>query len=108
MQSSVEREVERRMARGYAPVSVKQLNATLARLGYKLDRSCDCRGENRYITGELVGEHYPATNAYPVEIDTGMSAFHVDARRDENYRELQRLRYHEALYAVVRGRILEI
>jgi hypothetical protein len=89
------------------PKTLAGLKAALAAIGYKVDRSCDARGNTRYITGEHVGESYPATNLYVVEADTGMSAFHVDARRDENFRKLQELRFRGALYAIVRGRILE-
>jgi hypothetical protein len=101
-------EVERRKRRGYAPKTLRQLNASLGRLGYRLDRSCDCLSVNRYITGENAGESYPAINAYVVESDTGLSFAHVSARRDENYRRLQELRFSGELYAVVRGRVLEI
>jgi hypothetical protein len=104
----VAKELARRLRRGLEPRSVAGIRNALAAIGYKMDRSCDARGTNRLLTGEFAGHSYPAINVYVVEADTGMSAFHVNARRDENFRELQRLRFHEELFAVVRDRILEV
>jgi hypothetical protein len=42
------------------------------------------------------------------EIDSGLSFAHVDARRDENFRALQQLRFEGSLFAVVRGTLFEI
>jgi len=101
-------ELERRECRGHSPVTLRQLSAALKPLGYRLNRSDDCLSDNRYLTGPDAGASYPAINAYVVEIDTGLSFAHVSARRDVNYRRLQEMRRSEELYAVVRGRILEI
>ena len=68
----------------------------------------DCRGTSRYLTGEFAGLSYPVNTTGVKESDTGLSAFNVNARRDANFKELQRLRFEEELYAVVRGRILEV
>lgn len=101
-------EVERRKRRGCEPKTLRQVIDVLAGLGYELDRSLDCKGDNLYLTGELVGKSYPAINAYVVECDSGLSFANVAARRDENFRRLQELRRSGELYAVIRGRILEI
>jgi len=101
-------EVERRKRRGHEPRTVRQVNDALSRLGYRLDRTSDCKSVNRILTGEDAGKSYPAINAYVVEIDTGLSFANVAARRDANFRRLQELRLSGELYAVVRGRILEI
>ena len=108
MTDAVKREVDRRKARGYQPRTVKGMDRILAMIGYRMDRSSDCHGVNCYMTGDLAGESYPAVNAYVVEIDTGLSFAHVNSRKDGNFEALQRMRRNEELYAVVRGRILEV
>jgi len=106
--NNLERELQHRREAGNSPSTVAGINAALLAIGYRLDRSMDCLSMNRHVTGDYAGASYPAINVYPVEADTGMSACHVDARRDANFCELQRIRYEEELFAVVRGRILEI
>lgn len=101
-------ELERRKRRGQEPRTLRQVNEALASLGYRLDRKLDCKSVNRILTGEDAGKSYPAINAYVVEIDTGLSFANVSARRDANFRRLQEIRLSGELYAVVRGRILEI
>jgi len=108
MTSRFEEEVERRKRRGCEPKTLRQVIGVLADLGYKLDRTLDCKSDNRYLTGEDAGKSYPAINAYVVECDSGLSFADVAARRDENFRRLQELRKSDELYAVIRGRILEI
>ena len=108
MNDSTKREVERRKVRGHGPKTVACINAELAAIGYKLDRRLDCKSANRYLSGEFAGQSYDAINAYVVEADTGLSFAHVNARRDENFQTLQRIRFNQELYAVVRGRILEL
>jgi hypothetical protein len=109
MTEQLQRELDRRKARGNSPVTVAEMNRRLAAIGYKMDRTMDCPGSSRYRTGEFAGESYPCITTGMNEIDTGVSAYHYqDARRDANFRELQRIRFHEEVYAVVRGKILEI
>jgi hypothetical protein len=109
MTDSLQHELDRRKARGNHPTTVAGMNTALAKIGYKMDRSMNCHGISRILTGEFAGESYPCTTTNIKEIDTGISAYHYkNARRDANFRELQRIRFHEELYAVVRGRILEI
>lgn len=106
--SRLHRELERRRLSGRHPVTVREMNERLAQLGYKLDRSRDCPCNSRYITGPHAGESYPAVTTGVREIDSGLSFAHVDARRDENFEALQKLRLEDSLFAVTRGRILEI
>jgi hypothetical protein len=106
--TELETELAHRAARGLRPVSVVAMGARLATLGYALDRNCDCFSQNLFMTGEREGQSYPAINTGVKERDTGRSAFHFEARRDENFKELQRLRAGEELFAVVKNRILEI
>ena len=106
--SKLQQELDRRKARGDAPVTLAQMKRALAAIGYRLDRSLDCASMNRYLTGDCAGQSYPAINTGVKEADTGLSAFNVNARRDENFKALQRMRFNEELFAVVRGRILEI
>lgn len=107
-QPALQRELERRRARGYAPVTVAEMKARLAHLGYKLDRTMDCVGTPRYMAGPHAGESYPAIVTGVREIDTNLSFANVDARRDENFEALQQLRFEGSLFAVIRGRLLEI
>ena len=97
-------EVSRRAANGYHPTTMEGMRATLASLGYKL---CPyhCYSNNLYVDS---GESYPADNRNVNEADTGLSAFHFQARRDENFRTLQRLRFNGELFAVVSDRIVSI
>jgi hypothetical protein len=108
MNAQVQAEVARRKARGFSPTTVAGMKAALAEIGYKIDRSMDCHSMNRYVSGEFAGQSYPAVNTGVVEADSGLSFAHVDARRDTNFKTLQRMRFNEELYVVVRGRILEI
>lgn len=107
MDNRLTTELAARASDGMRPVSVAVINDTLARLGYRLERSLDCRSENRYMSGARAGLSYPAINAGVVEADTRMSAFHYQARRDANFAALQALRRSGELFALSRGRILE-
>ena len=99
-------ELAHRKSVGKHPVTVNQMEATLNAIGYTLDRNKDCYSQDRYIAGDRAGESFPAINTGVKEFDTGLSAWNVDARRDNNFKALQELR--ESLFAVVRGKILQI
>lgn len=103
---TLENEVAYRLAQGYRQVSFEQFKAEYAALGYTFDRSCDCRGIARHMTGPQAGLSYPCTSLYPVQIDNGLSAWNVDARRDDNYQAFRTLR--NSLFAIVQGRIVEV
>lgn len=105
---NLKNELARRAADGREPVTVAYIGARLAELGYKLDRSGDCRHVARYVTGEHAGESYPAISTTIREIDSGLTFANVNARRDANFRTLQNHRIAGDLFAVVNGSILEI
>jgi len=107
-QADVEAETAHRLAAGSRQVTLTQMDNELRALGYRLDRRGDCRSENRHLTGVRAGHSYPAVNMSVVQLSNGLSAFHVDARRDAAFDTLQSLRATEALFAVHRGRIHEI
>lgn len=108
MQETLQAELNLRLRRGEYPKTVAEIEAKLNAIGYRLDRSGDCRGTSKIMTGDHAGETYPACTTWVVEIDTGRNAFHVDARRDDNFKALQALRYEGTLYAVTSGEIFEI
>lgn len=87
-------------------LSVAEFAARFAALGYKLDRSLDCRAPARYITGPHAGESYLACTTGLKEADTGLSAFHYQARRDDTFRKMQELR--GQICAISRGALLEV
>jgi hypothetical protein len=95
-------EIEYRLSIGCRLVSVREMERQFRALGYTLDRSLDCRSIARYLDS---GRCYPACTTGVSEIDTGKSAFHVEARRDSNFRAMQQLRLD--IFAVSRGHILE-
>lgn len=105
MKDALRAELEHRAAQGLERLSVKALAARFAALGYALDRSLDCRALARYVSGSEAGRSYPACTTGVREIDSGLSAFNADARRDDNYRAMQALR--QSAFAVSRGAILE-
>ncbi len=102
MQNPLQVEVESRTARGAELLSVEAFAARFAALGYRLDRSLDCRSTAQWLES---GRTYPACSVYLVEADTGMSAFHYQARRDSRFDAMQALR--DQVFAVSRGAILE-
>ena len=106
--TSLEIELAERAKRGFQPVTIKVMNATLNTLGYELNRERDCYSTNRWMTGPRAGQSYPAINTGVREVDTKLEFCHVDARRDENFKTLQEWRGDDRLFAVVRGCILEI
>ena len=108
LSESVDREVAHLVAGGSRRVSLRAFDAELRLIGYRLERSSDCKSLNRYVTGERAGESYPAVNMYTVQVSDGVSAFHVDSRRDANFERLQEMRRNEELFAVHKGRIYKI
>jgi hypothetical protein len=100
-------ELDSRIAEGNPPMTVAAMQAAFAALGYRLDRSMDCRHVARWMTGARAGCSYPAISTGVSEADTGLSAFNGDARRDENFRAMQEMRLSGRVYAVSNGAILE-
>lgn len=106
--NNLEAELAARAQDGYKPITVKELDATLRGLGYRLDRDKDCHGNSQYMAGPRAWLTYPCITTGVREIDTGLSAFHVDARRDANFATLQEMRMNQSHFAVIKGSILEI
>lgn len=90
-------------AGGEERISVAELDRRLESLGYKRDMSTSCIGPVRCLNSGVV---YTGINYNVVEIDTGMSFAHYQARRDARFRELQEMR--QRVFCVVNGRILSV
>lgn len=87
-------------------LSIAEFGRRFAALGYTVDRSMDCRAPAKYLTGPLAGESYLCCTTGINEADTGLSAFHYQARREDNFRKMQELR--NSICAISRGAILEV
>ena len=88
--------------------TLSSLSSELKRLGYRLDRSMDCKAISTWRTGERAGKSFPCISTGIKEIDTGKSAFHFEARRDKNFEALQAMRYEGTFVAMRNGYILEL
>ena len=106
MMDTLENEIAHRLSQGYRQVSFEQFKTEYAAIGYTFDRTSDVRSIARYMTGERAGQSYPYLGLYPVQIDNRLSAWNVDARRDDNYQAFRALRH--SLFAIVQGRIVEV
>lgn len=92
LSTAVASEAAYRRKIGCVQITLSQFEAKLRAIGYRLNRSLDCKGVARYMTGERAGQTYPSCNMYPVQVDDSRSWCHVDARRDVNFEELKRIR----------------
>lgn len=99
-------ELQYRAQQGLHPVSIEQFNEAFSELGYRIDRSLECRSVAHHLSGERKGSGYPSITTRVKEADTGLSAFHVDARRDVNFEMMQQIR--QQVFAVTDGAILEV
>lgn len=104
---SLQSELDRRAREGNHPMSVRSLADVFAAIGYTLDRSLDCRGVSTWQTGPHAGQSYPCVTTGIRETDTGLSAFHVSARRDASFDKLQEMRLSGKFFAVSKGALLE-
>lgn len=100
-------ELAQRASDGHNPLSVRALTNAFLAIGYTLDRSLDCRGMANWMTGERAGQSYPCITTCIRETDTGLSAFHFEARRDHNFAKLQDMRTSGKYFAISKGAILE-
>lgn len=82
--------------------SKTELVELLADLGYKIDESLSFN----YVNNLNPGPSYKARAVSIVQADDGSSFAHVDARRDDNFRRLQALRFNQDI--LIRGRVWEI
>lgn len=102
----LENEIAYRVKQGQERVSMREFLARYEAIGYRFDRSSDCRSMARHMTGERTGESYPCVNLYPVQADNDLSAWNVNARRDENWEAFKKLR--NSIFSVSRGAIVEV
>ena len=96
-------EIAFQLARGAQQVTVAELDRRLGSLGYKRYRITLASGTARNMS---TGNAYPSTTYGLKEIDTGMSAFHFTARRDEKFKALKKLC--SKTFAIRRGRMITI
>jgi hypothetical protein len=104
--NNLQRELARRAT---PPLTVKEINARLEALGYRLERSLDCRCNALYVDGAHDGDTYPCITVNIRHKASKMSFANVDAPRGADFQALQALRLSGELYAVTRdGYILEV
>jgi hypothetical protein len=107
LQPCVKAEVEALLNSGNCRLAtIREIEHELAAIGYRLDRTMDCRSIARTLTGVNTGNSYPAITSCVREVDTGLSFANVDARRDSNYQELRKLRL-GGMFAIVNGAIFD-
>ncbi|WP_454887941.1 hypothetical protein [Sphingomonas oryzagri] len=104
---SLRDELDHRARDGDHPMSIGALAGAFRAIGYTLDRSLDCRCMSKWMTGPRAGQSYPCVTTGIREIDTGLSAFHVSARRDTRFDKLQEMRLSGKYFAVSKGALLE-
>ncbi|WP_454887317.1 hypothetical protein [Sphingomonas oryzagri] len=100
-------ELAHRAREGHHPITVAALHDAFRAIGYRLDRTMDCRHNARWMTGSRAAHSYPSISTGISEADTGLSAFNVDARRDGNFARLQAMRVSGDFFAVSNGALLE-
>ena len=97
---AMEQEIKHMIRSGMTQLTVASLNHAYKELGYVLDRTMDCYCMASYEDGMS----YPYITTGVKEIDTNLSAFHYQARRDDNFKAMQQLR--KTTFAVTNGAIL--
>jgi len=80
---------------GMIMLTAQDLINELQRLGYKIEGT-NGMSFNYFNTGNK--RKYKARSISIIEADTKMSFAHVDARRDDNFKALQALRYNHFAY----------
>lgn len=88
-------------AEGYRRVTLETMAEELVAMGYLMPRNDDrCYAASTWVTGERAGQSSPHCSlGAPVEADTGLRAWNVNARRDENFKAMQEWR--GSTYAIV-------
>jgi hypothetical protein len=89
------------LAAGMEQLSKSELLNRLDRLGYKI---LAVDSFNYGNNGNA--NRYPARSIYIIEKDSKLSFANIDARRGENFKALQQLRY--SSFAIVVGRLYEL
>lgn len=106
LSESLKGEIANRLSSGARHVSVAQMGKEFLALGYRLDRSMDCRSVARIMTGPRAGETYPCCSTSLTEISSGLGYAHYQAGRGANFRRMMELR--NEIFAVSHGAILEV
>ena len=101
--NKLEREIWIRIQLGMEKLSIKEYIRRYENLGYTFDRSLDCRSTSKYLDNRMT---YPCLTLYPIQIDDGLSAWNIKARRDSNFLKFQQLR--KEIFSVYGGRIVEV
>lgn len=103
----LQEEVDARINEGTGEqITLREMTERLKAIGYRLDRTADCRSNHHYVTGPRAGKSHPGVSLRPVQIDDGKAAWHYEARRDDNFRKLQTIR--DQIFFVSKGAIHEI
>jgi hypothetical protein len=109
MNNNLRDEIARRKAAGAKRITLGELLRRLDSIGYVVDRDTDATCNARWLSGPAAGSTYPCRTLYPIQKDNKLSAFHIDARRDKNFRALQKMRFDDdTFYVVSGGYIVEI
>ena len=106
MTNDLQTEIDFLKSRGIEQVTVAEMARRFEALGYRLNRSLDCFGRSRYMTGEHAGRSFPEITTGLTEIKTGRSAFHFESTRDDSFRAMMELRRN--IFAVTRGAIFTV
>lgn len=96
-------EVEASLKAGARQMTLPVIRTELRRIGYEIDPGTRAAGVFRNLD---TGNNYPGATYGVCEIDTRMSAFHYQARRDANFRALQEFR--QWTFTVSGGRMVTI
>lgn len=89
MTNGLDIEVAAMLKAGARQMTLPAIRAELRRIGYEIDPGTRATGVFRCLE---TGSSYPGATYGVREIDTHMSAFHYQARRDANYQALRELR----------------
>ena len=101
--SPLDQELQERLEAGMEKLTIKEIEARLSELGYKLNRDLDCRSMALDVES---GRRYPCITTSIDEKDTGRSFANVESRRDANFDALQKFRLNT--FAVVQGSIFDL
>lgn len=106
--ANLQAEIDHLVSNGSKQVSFEEMASMLKQLGYKISKKDGCYSRNRHMTGPCAGRSYPAFNLYVTEASSGLGASNVDARRDDNYKKMQEIRFNESFFSVAHGVIYKL
>ena len=103
MNKNLRDEIARRKAAGAQRITLGELLRRLDSIGYAVDRDMDATCNALWMTGPAAGSTYPCRTLCLIQKDNKLSAFHIHARRDKNFRALQKMRFDDDTFYVVSG-----